>query len=160
MLTYDEIGNIICVEDPVTGITRYYYDQCRRVIGTEDALGFKTSYQYDAMDRLVKVTAPNGNERIYSYDKRGNLIHITDFNGALTRIEYNAKCVYGPTGTIDELIFHGGKRIKCSYDVLNRLSQIEDWLGEMTIERDVMGRVTRVVDFEGTEVSYSYALNG
>ncbi len=43
-----------------------------------------------------------------------------------------------------------------SYNELNQLSKINDWLGTTTIENDIRGRLTKVTDYQNRAVGYEY----
>ena len=46
--------------------------------------------------------------------------------------------------------------VEYSYDALRRLKEVRDSLGITIIERDKLGRETKIIDYKGREVSYSY----
>ena len=43
-----------------------------------------------------------------------------------------------------------------SYNELNKLSKINDWLGTTTIENDIRGRLSKVTDYQDRTVAYEY----
>jgi hypothetical protein len=43
-----------------------------------------------------------------------------------------------------------------SYNELNKLSKINDWLGTTTIENDIRGRLSKVSDYQDRTVAYEY----
>lgn len=161
---YSNSGDLNSVTDGNGCRTDYKYDPCHRLIqilqhGKVDEINtfnanqhrtLTTTYRRDICGRVIETQESDGDVQKFTYDPCGRLLTKEDAEGFVT------KCNYGPMGTIDELIFHSGKSIKCRYDALNRLSQVEDWLGKTMIERDIMGRVTKVVDYAGTEVAYSW----
>lgn len=161
---YSNSGDLSSVTDGSGCRTDYKFDPCHRLIqilqhGKADEINafnanqrrtLTTTYRRDICGRVIEAQESDGEVQKFTYDPCGRLLTKEDAEGFVT------KCNYGPMGTIDELIFHSGKSIKCRYDALNRLSQVEDWLGRTTIERDIMGRVTKVVDYAGAEVAYSW----
>ena len=88
-LVYDELGNIVSVDDvasPVafeynatgqlvaitpanarTGIRREY-DAVGNATIEVDLLGNETRYDYDALNRLVRITRPDGSSEQRTYD--------------------------------------------------------------------------------------------
>ena len=50
--------------------------------------------------------------------------------------------------------------VKLSYNPLRQLQELEDWLGTMKIETDLLGRAAKILYQDGKEVSYTYGKAG
>ncbi|MFC1751357.1 RHS repeat-associated core domain-containing protein, partial [Pseudomonadota bacterium] len=79
---YDDLGNLLQLNSPDTGITNYTaYDAAGNLLSQTDANGQATSYQYDALNRLTQITYNDGTTTVYSYDvgtnAQGRLNSIT-----------------------------------------------------------------------------------
>ena len=59
-------------------------------------------------------------------------------------------------GRVTRVDYVDGKTVALSYDELGRLNEFTDWLGTTSIQRDVLGRVLSVNDYNNKSVSYNY----
>ena len=73
---------------------------------------------------------------------------------------YNTAYSYTEAGDIKSIIYNDGKSVEYTYNSLRQLSQVKDALGTINIDSDKFGRATKVVDYNGEEVSYRYGKNG
>ena len=91
---------------------------------------------------------------VLSYNLLGRVIEKKDREG------YNTAYSYTEAGDIKSIIYNDGKSVEYTYNSLRELSQVKDALGTINIESDKFGRTTKVVDYNGEEVSYRYGKNG
>ena len=143
-------GDILSAIDPLGHETNYRYDKCHRLIGIDQGDGRVTTYTRDAAGNVLTVTDALGNTESYEYDCNNNVIAKTDMDGNRTTIGRN---IYGDVAKIK---YADASEVEYSYDSLRRLKEVKDSLGITTIERDVLGRETKVTDHKGRAVSYSY----
>jgi RHS repeat-associated protein len=117
--TYDEVGNLLTVEDPRGKVTTYGYDNRNRQTSVRnDELNETNSVEYDPVSNKKKETRPDGFFRSWDYDamnrlkracdwrmtdpplptetttydrdQAGNVQFITDTKGAVYGFEYDA----------------------------------------------------------------------
>ena len=143
-------GDILSAIDPLGHETHYSYDKCHRLIGIDQGDGRVTAYTRDAVGNVLAVTDALGNTESYEYDCNNNVIAKTDMDGNRTTIKRN---IYGD---ITKMRYADSTEVEYSYDSLRRLKEVKDSLGITTIERDTLGRETKVTDYKGRAVSYSY----
>ena len=91
---------------------------------------------------------------VLSYKLFGRVTEKKDREG------YNTAYSYTEAGDIKSIIYNDGKSVEYTYNSLRELSQVKDALGTINIESDKFGRTTKVVDYNGEEVSYRYGKNG
>jgi len=170
--TYDAVSNVTSLIDANGNTTMYEYTLTGQLAKVIDALGNEAIYTYDECDRLIEirqgadnnqvvtyernilgqieaVTDALGNKESYSYDLRGQLIEKLDKDGYLTKYGYTAH------GDVNCIEYADGREVKLSYNSLRQLTEVQDWLGVTKIESDSLGRVSKVTNHQGAEVSYT-----
>ena len=177
--TYTADGQIETVTDACGNVTAYAYDACGNLTGITDPLGHVTRYEYDAMNRRIREYASEAETRtcetIYQYDKRGAVIRMInpmeeersyayDGNGNLTEItdeEGNATAVtYDLNNQPVQMTYGDGRQALFRYNKRGEMVEMQDWNGIMTMERDVLGRLTGITDHEGRKTGYTYDAAG
>jgi RHS repeat-associated protein len=141
--TYNAFGQVLTIDGPrtdVADVTAYtYYNctsgaQCGQLATVVNASGHLTTYNtYNAHGQPTRVTDANNVVTTLAYDARQRL---TDrcvngllpacTGGELTRMEY------WPTGRIKKVTSPDGSYLQYTYDGAQRLTQIEDALGNKT----------------------------
>ena len=177
--SYSLGGKLTSVIDALGNRTEYGYDKVGRLItvyrhegdkelisGVEsantslkepiDAVSIPrvTRYKRDLMGNIVSVTNPLGYEETFSYDLLGRVTGKKDREG------YNTAYSYTEAGDTKSIIYNDGKSVEYTYNSLRQLSQVKDALGTINIDSDKFGRTTKVVDYNGEEVSYRYGKYG
>lgn len=180
---YDAVGNVISVTDGLGHCTKYEYTLTGQVSKVIDPLGNETEYTYDERDALIEIRQygeEKGNERechvtrcerdllgrvktiidplglkeCYKYDSRGLLSEKTDKEGYLTRYGYTNQ------GDVNYVQYADGREVKLTYNPLRHLQEMEDWMGLVKIETDLLGRARKVLYQDDKEVSYTYGRAG
>ena len=166
--TYDELGNLVVVTDPLSGSTHVTYDRAGRPVLTKDPVGnttataytpagrrksitvnpgelnLTTSWTYDGTGRVATEVAPLGNAdpaRAALYTSR----FVYDFNGNLVQ----ADRPYGSAGT--------RVKVDTAFDALDRPDKQVDQLGRSTSVRyDNAGNVVGMTNEKGEELTSSF----
>lgn len=113
-----------------------------------------TLFERNRSGQIETVTDGLGQKESYRYDAMGRVISRTDREGGASTF-----CYY-PGGELKEAAYPDGKRVLLSYDALNRLSRIRDWLGETVFDYDEAGRITKTVDYKGDTFRYGWNPDG
>ena len=168
---YDKVGNRVAVTDALGNTTRYIRSKAGAILTAIDPLGHETHYTYDKCHRLIGIDQGEGRVTIYTRDKVGNVLTATDALGNTEKYEYDCnnnviaktdmdgnrttigRNIYGDVAKIK---YADSTEVEYSYDSLRRLKEVKDSLGITTIERDILGRETKVTDYKGRAVSYCY----
>jgi RHS repeat-associated protein len=128
--TYDELGDLLTVSDPLGSRVSKSYDASGNLVATTDAKGHTTRYVYNADDELTAVTRASGSVTHFDYDGNGNRIAWTDGDGNVTHY---------------------------AYDPLDRQSFVTDPLGRRTSAAyDGVGNLLTLTNPDGQTTSYSY----
>lgn len=113
-----------------------------------------THYKRDILGNVETITNPLGLQEHYLYDLSGRLILKKDREGFETRYAYN------PVGDIESIVYADGRNAIFTYNPMRQLTEIKDWLGTTKIELDDMGRVKKILDYKGREISYGWSMTG
>ena len=142
-LTYDPVGNVTSLKDPVGNIT---------------------SYEFDEIDRQIQETDPLGNITTYIYDETGNLTEKVDRLGRRIEFAYDemdrqtSELWYAVDGTLIETSSY-------TYDIFDNLLTASDLESSYTYSYDVLDRLL-TSDNAGTPdtpnviLSYTYDVDG
>lgn len=139
---YDDANRLVGLISPGGSTWSYAYDESGNRTEIVDAIGNSTptagdrttAMSYDELNRLVGVDYSEAGtpDVTFGYDEVGNRITMTDGLGTETR----------------------------SYDVLNRLTQIQRGTDELTYLYDDAGNVIRRSYPDGTQLDYTYGDDG
>ena len=133
-----------------------------------DRLARSTYFTYTDSGKLNVILTPNSAVD-FNYDARDNLVEMVDSTGTTTNTHDAAGRLNGHTvsydydaaGNLTTLTYPpGNKRVKYTYDNLNRLSTVTiDWItGKPTMRYiyDAASRVDRVEHFNAMETDYTW----
>lgn len=154
---YDGEGNCVGHQDAAGSITQWEYGFYDLVTARIDPEGARTAYGYDKARRLTSVTNPAGLVWRYEYGPDGLISSQTDFNGATTAYTYDdcgrvrtrinaagqsVTYAYDLAGNVIAEESDSGERVEFCYDAANRCVSASCPAGQLSLERDVLGRIT------------------
>ncbi len=89
--TYNAVGNITSITDPLGGITSFTYDAVHRKTSRSLPNGIVTSYGYDLRDRIVHRDASSAILASFAYERTatGEPTRITREDGSFAEFEYS-----------------------------------------------------------------------
>ena len=132
----------------------YEYDamnnQIRECLTVSGEQTCATLYQYDRKGQVVREISPLLEEKTYTYDGNGNITAIMDEDQNQTTVRYDLNNL--PVS----MNYSDGKEAAFRYNKRGELVEIRDWNGVTYMERDVLGRLTKVTDPDGRNAGYGY----
>ncbi|WP_170303831.1 RHS repeat-associated core domain-containing protein [Reyranella soli] len=159
--TYNSVGLVTSVTDPMGSVTRFDYDgYANRILSIADAgtgrLNLTTTWAYNARGDVVSVTDPRGKTATSTYDDARRLITTTspgtsaapagvvttntyDPDGRLLQVQQAAggsvlrttSSTYTPTGKAATTTDARGNVTRYTYDPLERLASVTDAEGRI-----------------------------
>ena len=183
---YDEMGRIKEITDGLGAITKYRYSPQGNLILMQDALGTCTMYEYNGCDELTgivrsdkkealpnqyihfqrnpyglieQIEEENGRQDFYTYDLMGRVRTCRKENktqGPQRAFSYE----YDANGNLSKVCYPDGNSASLTYDALNRLKNVKDWLGEYFMERNTEGAIKQVTDYRLEVTEYEYEKDG
>ncbi len=149
--SYNTNGYLQSVTGPATGATTSYtYDSYGRTRTVTDSDNYTVTFDYDALDRQTRVTYPDATfeETIY---ERLDPVRTRDRLGRWIHRVYDS--VQRVIATTDPL----GRTVTRQWCGCGSLEAVIDANGNRTEwERDIQGRVTKVIRANGSEWVYAY----
>lgn len=167
-LQYDESGNLVEYIDCSGKTTKWSYDEFGRLSVVENALNQKIEYYYTSFTRelrepvlkglplnaageLEKIKYADGTEVHFIHDAEGRLLVHIDANKQITEYTYTAS---GLIHTRTNALNH---KLQYQWDKLSRLKRLINENGAVyEFFYDVVGRLTKEIDFDGNEIKYEY----
>jgi RHS repeat-associated protein len=152
--TYDAVGNLLTVTDPLSHVTEYEYDAHDNRTKIIDAELGETTFAYDDVGNLLSLTDPVGNTTTWVYDDLDRTIEETNELNKTRTFEYDA------ANNLTKRTDRNGRVIEFVYDDLHRRTN-ELWKnGSSTVrtlswQYDALGRVTNSSD-PAAEFDYTY----
>ena len=173
--TYTADGRVATVTDAEGNTTRYTYDACGNLIQTTDACGHVTDYQYDLQNNRIRECLSESGEQkcvtLYQYDRKGRMIkeisplleekeYVYDGNDNLLsfRDEEQQETIvsYDLNNRPVSVTYGDGRTAALRYNKRGELVELQDWNGTASLERDSLGRLTRVTDHNGRTTGFIY----
>ncbi|MDE5780656.1 MAG: PKD domain-containing protein [Lachnospiraceae bacterium] len=176
--TYDNVGNILTVDDG-KGVIIRTYDCMNRVTSYTDYKGNTVKYAYDESGNLISLTYPGGEIVRYTYYENGKPQTVTDYKGRKTTYAYDKNgrlsVVSRPDGSSETYTYDRQGRIrtqkdkKASGEVIHEYRYTYDTSGNITqikgtdnstalskMETAVMeyDAANRLIKYNGKEVKY------
>jgi len=152
---YNNKGDLIKIERPLTGSVEITYDAKARVIKRRWADGSEERYEYDDANNILRQINPSGGVTATRRSKDGLQEEVTDPLGNKTLIQYNKLglpvSTTGPTGITS----------KFAYDDLGRTAAVEGYFGE-SIRFEYVGNSPlpkHITYSDGTRLVYEYDEN-
>jgi RHS repeat-associated protein len=182
---YDEIGNLVRVEDPNGNVRRFEYDLLQRIVAQgedtdDDGVidpGSVERGTYDGRGLQTTLTTPRNQIITYRYDDAGRttgrnfdghaLTHVMDGNGNRTLSVLDGAAVTRAFDPLDRLISRTdefGNRVDAVRDLSGQLTELvypSDLNGDGQRDKviygyDDLGRMTSVEDWDGNRTTYGY----
>ena len=155
-LTYDALGNVTGIVDPLGNRTTFSYAPAlNRLASIRDANGNITRYATNAQGQLTTTTYDDGSQEKYTYDAAGNVSTSTDRNGQTTQLSYD------PTGTtLTREVLADNSQATFTYDAHHNLTSATNANGTTTYTYDAADRLTGVSYPNGLSLHYSYDAAG
>lgn len=152
MYTYDLMGYVTSINDPLNHVTTYSYDVLSRVSEACDHLAQCFQFTYDEVGNLVSKTDPNGNSTNYTYDSLNRLQSVTDAEGFTTSYTYD-----GNSNLLKIIDANENTATTNAYDANNRLISSSDALGYTDTRTYSLSRkILTSIDAKGQETVYDY----
>ena len=154
--------------------TAYSYDGVGNILARTDSNGNTISYTYDDDSRLTAITYQDSSNVGFSYDNNSNITGVTDSNGTTTyayvfiagrdrivsktdSFGKNIQYGYDAVGNLTSITYPDGKVVSYSYDELNRLITVMDWLSNTTTYTYAFGNYLGSITYpNGVTTSYGY----
>ncbi|MCL2866111.1 MAG: DUF6531 domain-containing protein, partial [Lachnospiraceae bacterium] len=165
---YTLTGKLAKVIDALGNETHYIYDVCDRLIEEkrfaagmdkdllevqalhEENQLYITRYERNIMGQITAVVDALGQKESFAYNLKGQLMERLDRDGFLTKYDYDGQ------GSLYNVKYADGKEVHLRYNPLRQLTKIKDWLGEVKIEVDPLGRAKKVTNHQGQKVAYTW----
>lgn len=183
---YDVLGQLLSSLDPEGRQTAYEYDAAGLLTGITLPDGSSSAYDRNAMGQINQITDPAGSLLTKAYDQQGRLIEENDALSATSSYTYDAlnrianvdlpasslALTYDAAGNVTRRLYSDGTDITYAYDANDRLLTSNgvnlgyDDRGGITssngiaIERDTVGRLSKITLAAGKSVIYSYNNRG
>ncbi len=83
---FDEVGNLVCVRNPLNECTTYKYNAFNEPIHA--AVDGITIFQneYDELGQITKTIDATGNETLFSHDENGDIASVTHASYCIRRV--------------------------------------------------------------------------
>jgi len=172
LIGYDSLGDVVSITDPQGQTWGFESDELSRVSRIEnpyqekwslsytdwgalaqlaDPLGQSVQFTFDSRHLLTAITDALGYEDRFSYDEDGNLISLARDDQLVARYEYDEG------GAIVSAVNGNGSQVLLQRDLLGRLDRVIDALGRETrFTYDSAGRVIREVRADDSTIRYEY----
>ncbi|GHU63063.1 hypothetical protein FACS189418_5620 [Clostridia bacterium] len=165
---YDESGSLLQVEypaDPKSNLADLPNDRSKNpffngnplkeqleaeTLKQDPAQPLFVEYQRNLLGQVTSAKDALGQEEKWVYGTNGKLFQQIDKEGYLT--EYS----YTKSGELEEIRYPNHTSVKMQYNPNKELIGFCDALGEHHIERDPLGRITAVTDYQGEKVAYEW----
>jgi RHS repeat-associated protein len=160
-LTYDGVGNIIASTDANNHTTYYGYDAVNRQNKVTDALGKVTSQKtYDKVGRVISSKNLYGETTTSAYNDVTHVMTMTNSLGTSTQTTDAFGNIISTTNFVSTIDAVGRTNIY-KYDKLNRQTKVTDYRGGVvTYSYDGFNNLLTTVDASGNAIEYQYdALN-
>lgn len=151
--TYNSLGNVTTMTDPLGRETTYVYDtnnidllEVRQTTGTINEL--LAAYTYDSNHRPLTVTDAAGQTTTYTYNASGQVLTATN---ALTEVTTYSYDTDGYLQSIDGPVSGAGDSTSFTYDSFGRIQTVTDSEGYvLTYDYDDFDRITKITHPDST----------
>nr|WP_257790370.1 RHS repeat-associated core domain-containing protein [Streptomyces katrae] len=169
---YDRYNRLLSRTDPLGHVRRFTYDENGRMMVVERPDGRQARAEYNDLGLPIRIVGTDGNITRQSFDQRGNRMSIAEPSGATTHFAYDGA---GIVTSVTDALGHTSAVISdkaglplaitdplgattCyKRDAFGRPVSICDPLGGVIhLEWSVEGELTRRVEADGSEQSWTY----
>ncbi|MEV4442187.1 LamG-like jellyroll fold domain-containing protein [Streptomyces sp. NPDC049577] len=161
--TYDALGNVTLVTDPLQHTTGYAYDQLGDVVQITDANKGVTRSVYDANGDALSVTSPSGAQTQATYDFMGRKLTTTVLDRfpnpttSTTTHSYAASATNPGGAFLASTTTQNGVTTSYGYNRVGEVTQVTDGAGNTTQNTyDLKGNKTAVGLPDGTWNTVTY----
>lgn len=175
--TYDELGNLRFVTDPLGRSTEYDYDDASRVEWVRSPRGDQSTFGYTPGGRRSWTTDGEGNRVSWTYDHAGRVATRTSPRGNAIPADLDAQDAaahkasltttfhYDPNGNLVRTShpYPGGGTVSVDtdFDALGRpVGQVDEFGHTTSVGYDNTGNLTSMVDETGKELTFTYDTAG
>ncbi|MEU9012893.1 DUF6531 domain-containing protein [Streptomyces sp. NPDC048479] len=152
---WDERGNLTAAHESDGSVTTAEYNELDLPTVVTGPDGAVWRREFDDRGNHVALIAPDGTTTRFEYDGRGAILTITDATGGVERFQHDG--VGLPIAQSDTM----GSAATIIRDAFGRPLTVTDPLGATTtLEWNVEGLLTRRVEPDGTEQSWTYDAEG
>ncbi len=144
--TYNAVGNITSITDPLGGVTSFTYDAVHRKTSCSLPNGIVTSYGYDLRDRITSIVHRDASSAVlasFTYERTvtGEPTRITRENGSFAEFGYSLA-----NAVTSERRFDAGGALESSYSrvyvyLIGRRTKdgpIKKWKAELAAKAGVL----------------------
>lgn len=148
----DAMGRVSEVHDPQSRVTKFDYDVNDNIQKVYDGANQMTQYSFDALGNLTHLTDPTNRVTEWGYDARQRLILVTD---ALNQV---STCNFAADELSVSCIDRGNRETQMSFDLLTRLSNVayQSDGSNVSLSYDIADRLTQIDDTLGGTLVYAY----
>jgi len=165
---YDTSGRPTADTDPASNSTSTSYNNRNRIdtLTFPDSMG-TVQFTYNGVNDLTRRLYSDGLDVNYTFDQVGYLTGVNgveiarDKEGRIISCNGITNIVDLDTGRITVMQVAPGKSITYTYDLMGRVSQVDDWAGGTTaLGYDDAGQLTSITRPNGLITTYTYNKDG
>ena len=154
--TYDELGQLRTVTDPLQRTTTYAYDQLGRMVAQTAPGGAVTRHTYDLVGDRLSTTAPSGAVSTATYDHLGRMITGTEVVRQ-DNTNYTTQYGYAPGGWPASMRSPAGTTASKTYNAVGQVVTSTDTANSVTrLHYDALGRQDVTILPNGTELGTAF----
>ena len=155
LFTYDSMNRVQTVTQADGNVTTFFYTPQGWTERIRDAAGREVKRAYDAEGMPVSLTTPLGHQVTFFYDALGRLVRTADPSGNET------VTIYDSAGRVTRVTDPSGSEMSYTYDEAGLLKTVTMLAaGLITVERDLLGNVIGLTDFNGKKWRAAYSTMG
>jgi large repetitive protein len=162
--TYDSVGNLDTITDPLNHQTHYVYDQLGDLATITAPDGGVTHYTYDLNGDRASVTDPMGAQTQATYDHLGRVLTTTVLDRypspttSTTTRSYAASATNPGGAWLGSVTTQNGVVTQYTYDKAGETTAVNDVASNITTRYayDFLGRTTTTTANDNTSVTTTY----
>jgi RHS repeat-associated protein len=154
---YDALNRLTQITDPNSGVTKFTYDANDNLATVKDPRSLTTTYTHNGFGDVTQLVSPDTGTSVSTYDSGGNLKTATDARSAVATYAYDAMNRVTQVAYADQTInftydagTNGIGRLTGAADANHSMSWTYDTLGRVTGKGQTIGTVTKSVGYAYT----------